>query len=77
MGYFANGTEGMLYMEEFCDSCVHGEDCAVWKAHLEYSYKESNNPESILHLLIPRTGIQNEPCRMYINQGGESDDKVK
>ena len=34
MGYFSNGTEGMMYEEEYCDKCWHGGDnaCAVWLA---------------------------------------------
>lgn len=73
MGYFSNGTEAMMYEEQYCDNCVHqdGPDgksgCAVWLAHFLYNYKECNNPESILHLLIPRSkdGLTNEKCLMH------------
>lgn len=71
MGYFSNGTEGESYEARWCDNCIHqngpdGESsCAVWLAHLLYSYDECNNPESILHLLIPREGIDNQKCTMF------------
>lgn len=69
MGYFSNGTEGDSYYEAYCARCVHDahEDCPVWSAHLMRNYEECNKPESILHMLIPRTaGGGNEQCRMFI-----------
>ena len=62
MGYFSNGTEGMDYEAKWCDRCIHqnGLDgksgCAVLLAHSLHKYRECNNKESILHLLIPREG---------------------
>lgn len=71
MGYFSNGTEGDLYEERYCRRCVHGDgesagECAVWFAHLLHNYDECNNDESILHLLIPRNGVHNEECAMFV-----------
>lgn len=47
MGYFSNGTEGMMFEEAWCSRCVHSDDrpgkaigdkdnppCPVWMAHL-------------------------------------------
>lgn len=35
MGYFPNGTSGMMYEEEYCDRCAHQRGgCAVWLAHM-------------------------------------------
>ena len=65
MGYFSNGTEGEIYQEQFCERCIHGEDCAVLEAHMIYNYDDCNNKESILHILIPRDGIHNKQCRMF------------
>jgi hypothetical protein len=75
MGYFSNGTEGDLYEAEFCANCVHrdgpdGSGCAVMLAHALHNYKECNNPDSILHLLIPqghpeKGGRWNEQCTMF------------
>ena len=67
MAYFSNGTEGALYQEEYCDRCIHRDDCAVWDAHLAFNYRECNNKDSILHFLIPRTesGLSNGECRMF------------
>ena len=66
MGYFSNGTEGMLYEEEYCQKCAHYDGCAVWAAHYLHNYRECNNKESILDILIPRNGTENEKCRMFI-----------
>jgi len=66
MGYFSSGTEGDMYIEQYCEECVHYEGCAVMSAHMACSYKECNKPESILHMLIPRDEAgYNEKCRMY------------
>jgi len=72
MAYFSNGTEGEMYAEQYCDRCIHqnGSDdrgCAVWMAHLIHNYKECNNEDSILHILIPRSkdGLGNDQCLMF------------
>jgi len=71
MGYFSNGTEHMMYEEEYCDNCINQNPdsggCAVMLAHMLYNYDECDNPDSILHLLIPRAndGVGNKKCTMY------------
>ncbi len=69
MGYFANGTEGMMYQEEYCNRCEHdvSEDCAVWELHLLHSYELCNTPDNFLDVLIPRNkgGCYNEKCNMF------------
>jgi hypothetical protein len=56
MGYFSNGTEGDMYREAYCDKCKWDKDqkCPIWFAHGLYNYKDCNNPDSILHMLIPK-----------------------
>ena len=77
MGYFSNGTEGDVYQEAYCFRCAHWRDdddgrgpgCPVWDAHLLYAYEEADsgsNAEAILDLLIPRSGISNERCRLFV-----------
>ena len=57
MGYFANGTEWMMYEEEYCVRCVHelGPEygCPCSDAHSHWNYDECNNDDSILHKMIP------------------------
>ena len=69
MGYFSNSTEGNFYEQEFCAKCWHYHDWAVLQAHMLYNYEECNNPNSILHLLIPRSedGLSNLKCRMFVS----------
>lgn len=69
MGYFSNGTEGILYEEDYCDRCLHQEGCPVWDAHLLYSYRDCNDETSILHMLIPKLGISNGQCLMFVDKG--------
>jgi hypothetical protein len=73
MAYFSNGCEGMDYMDEHCNDCVHDPGCKVLLAHQLHNYKECNNPESILHILIPRLEDgSNGACGMY-HQRSEGD----
>jgi hypothetical protein len=67
VGYFSNGTEGLMYQEAYCFRCQNwGKDklsessgqpgCPVWDAHLFYAYEECNsksNAKMILDMLIP------------------------
>lgn len=76
MGYFSNGSEGADYYERYCSRCVHNknEDCPVWDAHLLYSYRDCNVPESILHMLIPRDSSgYNGACLMFIERPASGD----
>lgn len=74
MGYFANGIEGANYLEKYCYRCIHWEDkqdgrgvgCPVMDLHFMYNYEECNNADSFLHTFIPRNGIYNEQCLMFI-----------
>ena len=73
MGYFSNGTEGMDYAGQYCDNCIHQPidpndgGCPVLLAHYLHNYEECNNPDSILHILIPRDEQgYNEKCKMFI-----------
>jgi hypothetical protein len=78
MGYFSNGTDGEMYYETFCANCVHNGDedgpyCPVWAAHKEYNYRDCNDKNSILHILIPRKGVENEECTMFIRKAAVAD----
>ena len=72
MGYFSNGAQGLDYQEAYCVKCVNyrgeedAEGCAIWDAHLIANYDEANNKESILHMLIPRDGLDNGQCLMFL-----------
>lgn len=69
MGYFSNGTEGMMYEETYCRRCIHvgpaeGPGCPIWLAHLLHNYDDEAQP--ILDLFIPREGIENLECKMFV-----------
>jgi hypothetical protein len=72
MGYFPNGTSGDAYEEQYCSRCVHQKmfdgGCTVFLAHLLHNYDECNKPDSILHMLIPRDGIENKQCTMFYEE---------
>ena len=69
MGYFPNGSSAYDFQSAMCSRCVHDGACAVMEAHMLKNYDDCNNPNSILHILIPRnkrTGCSNgETCRMF------------
>jgi len=71
MGYFPNGESGRDYQEQYCSRCVHWPPnpddggCTVWLLHLMNNYNECNKPDSYLHTLIPRDGIENKRCTMF------------
>ena len=76
MGYYSNGTEGMMYEEQYCDKCLHNQNeefCAVWSAHIMFNYDYCNVPDdkNPLNVLIPRSKdkLSNEKCRMFITKG--------
>lgn len=72
MGYFSNGIEGEFYEDKYCSRCIHGQNedkfCPVWAAHMLHNYAECNKPDSILHILIPRSEdrLSNEQCSMFV-----------
>ena len=73
MGYFPNGTEGMMYEEAVCSRCVHHphEDigCAIMELHMLYNYDQHSSKEvaNCLDTLIPRSKDQlsNEQCALF------------
>lgn len=76
MGYFSNGSEGDLYRARYCDRCLHGQEtdgklCAVWDAHLLYCYGATAQQAAVLDELIPRNGISNGECRMFVLDPGQ------
>ena len=73
MGYFSNGTEGMMYEDRYCVRCVHNHSrygCPCWDAHQLWNYEECNKEESILHKMIPRSddGLSNEKCFAFMEK---------
>jgi len=72
MGYFSNGTEGMIYEENYCMRCDHYDEggCPVLTIHALYNYDQCRDGdkgkavERILSEFIPIDGIHNGPCRM-------------
>jgi hypothetical protein len=74
MGYFSNGTEGALYYEQWCSRCIHDNEdkeiyCPVWGLHLTHNYAACNDDASPLHALIPREGMGNGRCTMFVDRG--------
>lgn len=81
MGYFSNGTEGMIYEDTYCLKCVHwpkdddASGCPVLMAHHLYAYEMCNQAENpakvILDMLIPPTkGLGNDRCAMFSRKDG-------
>lgn len=67
MAYFSNGSEGSDYEEQFCSRCVHQRGCTVWLAHLLFAYGADDAQRKVLDTLIPRQGIRNLKCTMFVS----------
>ena len=81
MAYFANGSEGDYYEEEWCQRCVHyggetGVACPVLVLHCIWNYDACNGDQpdaspdaavkhTALNTLWPRDGIDNGRCAMF------------
>ena len=75
MGYFSNGTEAQMYIEDWCVNCHHWKDkndgreygCPVWDLHLLYVGEKKQQP--LLDELIPRSKdkIGNLRCTMFVD----------
>lgn len=77
MGYFSNGTEGHLYQERYCSRCIHEDSanekfCPIWNAHLIHNREGANNPDHILHMLIPinrdDSANYNGQCHLFVHR---------
>lgn len=74
MGYFSNGTEGMVYEEAYCSRCKfygpeEGPGCPIWGLHLGHNYEGANDDDHFLHKLIPisEDGLTNLQCKFFID----------
>ena len=72
MGYFSNGTEGLIYEEDYCHQCINygtpNKGCPVWGIHLFYNYDQHKNKiiEDMLSWFIPRNKKgENKKCNMF------------
>jgi hypothetical protein len=86
MAYFPNGTSGMIYEEQYCFNCVHGnEGCPVMDAHNLYNYDQCEEDDrgkaikTILDLLIPETkdGLGAEQCTMFLAKADPEADEAE
>jgi hypothetical protein len=83
MGYFSNGSEGMNYEEKYCEHCQNwrlrkGEmiaGCPVWDLHYRFNTEqlEEKNVKEILETLIPKAGVWNDTCAMYLPNKSEKE----
>ena len=80
MGYFPNGTAGEIYYDQWCSRCIHeremregsdGPGCPIWAAHLLWNYDDKR--KEFLDWFIPRDGLHNEQCKMFVKCGQNYD----
>lgn len=63
----SNGTEGMMFTDEYCDKCIHdnpekGKYCKILSASLMYEKKEEGYPKEWVY------DSQGYPtCKAYVN----------
>lgn len=73
MAYFSNGIEGDTYEAHYCQRCIHYAEglCPVLMLHGLWNYDAVGkgadpNKALVLNVLIPRKGIENLQCTMFI-----------
>lgn len=70
MGFFPNGTSFIVYDDEWCAGCVHGDgdaNCPVIEAHLAHGYGDIPAAQDILDTLIPRDANGRScRCAMFV-----------
>ncbi len=80
MGYFANGTEGELFREQFCYQCVNwgadalsrkssSDGCPIMDVHVLHGYGASEDMKTILDQLIERHEIKDVAPNRPVAQG--------
>lgn len=77
MGYFPNGTSAEAYMATFCEHCVNWRydvqtdtyGCPVMDLHMinNYALQDKSMQEALSHF-IPRDGVANQQCQMFLPQ---------
>ena len=69
MGYFPNGTAGMVFEERFCDNCanaIDGRSCAIYDAHLIYNYDQfAEGQEKLSNVLDMLIDKDKSECRLF------------
>lgn len=73
MGYFSNSTAGHAYEAKYCSRCIHDDydkGCAVMLLHLVWNYDQNKDDtmKFALDALIPRDGIENKRCELFIQK---------
>ena len=72
MGYFSNGTEGMIFEEQFCARCVHNKEddiCPVLDLHMNWNYEQfKDNDVSKTKKMALDTFIVGNDCKMFVER---------
>ena len=66
MGYFSNGTEGLMYQERWCFNCHHWSDdvgCPIWLLHELHVGEKDWQPA--LDKMIPMKGLFSDWCETF------------
>jgi hypothetical protein len=77
MAYFPNSTAWECWATDNCFKCAHwpkdedDEPCPIEMAHMLYNYKQGDLGEdcpvrTMLDMLIPRNGIENRQCALFL-----------
>lgn len=79
MGYFSNGTEGLVYQEQYCYRCVYWDDdvgCPIWFLHELHVGEPEWQPT--LDRLIPMVETRHKfkasgQCSTFFDRGHDLD----
>ena len=72
MAYFANGTSGDRYMEQWCFRCVNWREtdncgCIVWDFHIIFDYRQCGNEIKLMSNYKPLEGILMNDIWLFVD----------
>ena len=77
VGYFASARAQADYRWRFCEHCQHEGQCPVWALHGIWGDLQCCDREKadVLGMFIPRNGLSNKPCLMFVERREENDER--
>jgi hypothetical protein len=75
MGHFSNGSEGMMYLEQYCMNCRNWHEdenhdepgCPIWDLHLMHNGLACWQEALDFFIPLSENGLENLQCKMFLS----------
>jgi len=64
----SNGTEGMSFMDKFCDRCLFGDDCDILGDTMVYDVDDNKYPKEWICDFVKGEGFKNPRCTKFMQK---------